>query len=654
MELRINTYKWLIAERATEAAEKGWIESAARDQILAALEANELTIGFVGKMKMGKSSVINAWIFEDDKLPTSPKPMTATLTCVRYGEQELTTVTTLTEADFEEIRQTKELDADAHPESAGRIETARELYEAIMRIENYTDMFGKQMEISLDDYEAYIGAEGKLSAMAKMVTITLPREELRGVTIVDTPGCNDPVSSRDDITFNFLSSANVIVLVQDPYSAFDLTDMYLLESQISKAGVGKMLIAVNRFDMLGNVSWEQELDKKIAKKEEIVAGTDNEIVKELLRDCPQVPVSAVMALIGYVKRKGSEALAGNKQLNFFYSKLPRRFPELQTPDDYIQKSGIAALGAAIDRMVADEKASILLESPLLKLRDMLLAAQQTRKDQIEDREAKIKQLNMKIPDLEKAKEEYNVFVKKLFERFAISPLENNLLDSVNAALRKMQGDRTDLMMRITPKAYPDPGWFDKTQRKLNHDRFLNLYFEMDQKIRSTMDNLNDNLRTIVVNEINAINVYLRDNLPRREENVYDSFLAQLKNSLNVKLQNINVSVKMKQLAIPKYSDFKRQTASSYYRQVFILSYTDDYLSGFLDEFRTFVDGLPDVLKNCSLNLINEQREIFDASNNTDKVKELIGRYTEEIKTLNKEISAIDAVLRELNTITIQK
>ena len=52
------------------------------------IENDKLTIGVIGQMKSGKSTFLNAFVFENDVLPTATTPMTAALTVISYGEKE--------------------------------------------------------------------------------------------------------------------------------------------------------------------------------------------------------------------------------------------------------------------------------------------------------------------------------------------------------------------------------------------------------------------------------------------------------------------------------------------------------------------------------------------------------------------------------------
>lgn len=652
MILKINEYKQLIIDTVTKAENRKWINKESGEVIKSFLNTDELTIGFVGKMKMGKSSIINALVFQDDVLPSSSIPMTATLTIIKYGEQKSATVNIITEADFDEICRIK--DVKDNLESEEKVKSAMEIYEAIVSIDNYKNLFGKSQVIELSDYVNYIGANGKFSAMAKSVVFTLPKKELLGVTIVDTPGFNDPISSRDDETFNFLSHSNVIVLVQNPYAAFDITDLNLLESQISKAGIGKMVIAINQFDALGNVSWENELNKRITKKEKIIIESGNSIIKELLKDSKIIPVSSIMALIGYLKKQGVKVLADNPQINFFYAKLQEEFPELETIDDFINKSNILILETEINNIVSEQKGIILLDAPLKKISEMLITTIQVKENDVKNNLSTIKELNDGIPDIEEQKREFKNFIEILFDRFSISSIQNTLLDSIKSTLSKLQSKRASYISEITNKSYPDPKLFHKQQmKKLNHENIQRLYMDMNSEIRSILNDLNGVIKSQVLDEINTIISYLTCHLPSNMKNIHGKFLEKLKNELNTSIPSfISVAINVPSVDVPSNSAFNKQTAVTYYKNIFNSSYSDDCLNEFLIEFRKYVRDIKDDFRKNAYDIRYEQERVFDAANDENKSLQLILEKEKEIQILNTDIDEIKDILDKLKSITV--
>ena len=74
-----------LATLAKKAREFGWIDEAREKEIQEKLNNDVLTIGVIGQMKCGKSTFLNAFVFEDDVLPSATTPMTAALSVITYG-----------------------------------------------------------------------------------------------------------------------------------------------------------------------------------------------------------------------------------------------------------------------------------------------------------------------------------------------------------------------------------------------------------------------------------------------------------------------------------------------------------------------------------------------------------------------------------------
>ncbi len=87
----IDRYQDIIGDEAEVLASELAIDSP--DSLQQMLEANEtekkmLHIGMVGRVKSGKSSLLNSLIFDGkDILPKAATPMTAALTILTYGEK---------------------------------------------------------------------------------------------------------------------------------------------------------------------------------------------------------------------------------------------------------------------------------------------------------------------------------------------------------------------------------------------------------------------------------------------------------------------------------------------------------------------------------------------------------------------------------------
>jgi hypothetical protein len=110
---------------------------------------------------------------------------------------------------------------------------------------NVNDYLGKT--ITLDDIaEAadlatalhdYVGSNGRFTAITKMSVLYVDDRRLEGLEIIDTPGFNDPVVSRGQITRSFLGQSDVIFLLSNIGQFLTAADMSMLREQLPEAGI---------------------------------------------------------------------------------------------------------------------------------------------------------------------------------------------------------------------------------------------------------------------------------------------------------------------------------------------------------------------------------------------------------------------------------
>ena len=76
----------------------------------------------------------------------------------------------------------------------------------------------------------------------------MDKEELDGISIVDTPGLYDPILSRVDKTKQFMELCDVVFFLSKSTSFLDKNDIDLMASQLPKKGVKKVVLVCSRFD----------------------------------------------------------------------------------------------------------------------------------------------------------------------------------------------------------------------------------------------------------------------------------------------------------------------------------------------------------------------------------------------------------------------
>ena len=239
-------------------------------------EDKTLTIGIVGQVKAGKSSFLNALFFEgEDILPKAVTPMTAALTKIRYSKDNYAKVHFFSKQDWENIKEgaekakslidQKREDINQKAREKGKEPTNKSDMEILKFMDNVSDsnksffemyeLFKKnagKLESKLidsddncetlnnissindlkDRLEDYVGANGLYTSIVKYVELFLNIEAIKDFDIVDTPGLNDPVISRGNLTRTFLSECDAVFLLSQSSQFFDSQDCSLFSEQL--------------------------------------------------------------------------------------------------------------------------------------------------------------------------------------------------------------------------------------------------------------------------------------------------------------------------------------------------------------------------------------------------------------------------------------
>lgn len=213
----------------------------------------KLNIGVVGQVKAGKSSFLNTLLFEGKEiLPKASTPKTATLTKMEYSEENIIQIEYYSPDEWEVLEDNAVVDLDDEIYTS-----AREIVDMVKRngVNPHQYLEKGFDRIEFESYEElisslndYVGEDGKFTPIVKAVTLFLNKEEFRGLSIVDTPGLNDPIASRTIRTKEFMEVCDVVFFLSQSGSFLDKSDWILLSSQLPQKGVKKLVLVASKYD----------------------------------------------------------------------------------------------------------------------------------------------------------------------------------------------------------------------------------------------------------------------------------------------------------------------------------------------------------------------------------------------------------------------
>ena len=679
---------------ATKAVEYGWIpetkEEATNKGIISLEEIKEktekdtLTIGVIGQMKCGKSTFLNSFVFKDDVLPAATTPMTAALSVITYGEKEHIVAEFYTADEWAEqkIQALREESKATDTLDASKIKAAKELVSKANKLGTSLDSYlGKTKEDSFDQLIEYVGAEGKYVSITKSVTIYYPNECLKGVEVVDTPGFNDPIVSREERTKAFLAKADVVIMMLYAGRPFDATDRDIIFKNVRQCGIGKVLVGINKYDIpyCSETNPEDENQIKDYVKQEIKKAcrecNDNTLV-EILNDIEPITLSAEMALLSELPMS---KITSSDSFEFAWKRHCSNFG-ISTQTEMYKWSHINEFTKAVLNMIDTEKGKILFKKPINAI---LAAGEKIKTDNddalsllsnkitlllapdsdIEEREENLSKANRRLSKkIDSLKEDIDVEIRNLVRKG-----KNELEDIVDASCRRMlnivqnEWGTFKSFDSISPRL--DTEFQDLKTRKLKRAT-ENISIDCERKIKRSIEGFFSDTEDILLKyipdfdnrdfvkstqrkinmEMEASNLFSLANDDEEQitwSDIVGSIFQVFLNVYTLGTMNlINHSAKVKEVSDNINSISREFNPEPYLNQAFkskdkIIEYVRNR---FINEL---IEPLQEQLTNVRSKINNKEQELHNAKEECKVLEERkrdIAKQIEDIQALQTELS----------------
>ncbi|WQW63240.1 dynamin family protein [Helicobacter pylori] len=321
----------------------------------------DLKVGIIGRVKAGKSSLLNALIFEGvEVLPKAATPMTASLTVLKYANTLSAEVEFYSPKDIlelkneheryvrefnriveEEVKRQKEKQSLSNRAKEGlknignkfsrnksteaapkeRVLSDEEIVERAERIAKSELEKDTKLVSSYDQYERmkksgslntknldsriqansleelnqkllqFVGANGKYMPCTKAVQISLNNPNLKDLEVIDTPGVNDPIASREECTKALLKDCDVVFIVSPSNQFLTDSDMDLFDRVSNKEGLQEIYFVASQADsavlsMSEVEKSNQHLPTALENAQKTLSSQLNNIMEKLIQNYP--------------------------------------------------------------------------------------------------------------------------------------------------------------------------------------------------------------------------------------------------------------------------------------------------------------------------------------------------------------------------------
>ncbi|MCR1814918.1 dynamin family protein [Aliarcobacter butzleri] len=271
------------------------------------LNNQKFSIGITGVMNAGKSTMLNA-LMGREILGSAVVPETANLTIVKHNPTDNAKVYYWNEQEWDRIKK-----------SASQLESMKDFVEETNRIfgdnlKNYIRPVSRFDEIDIKDLSSYTSAEasGKKCNLVKYVELGSKLDFLSdGIEIVDTPGLDDPVIQREEITKEYISQCDMMLHLMNVSQSATLKDVEFIIDALLYQNISKLLVVITRADTVSKEQLEEVIKyTKTSIEKQLKAQNKDSQLDYILKTIRFIPISGRMALLHRTGREKEALDAG--------------------------------------------------------------------------------------------------------------------------------------------------------------------------------------------------------------------------------------------------------------------------------------------------------------------------------------------------------
>lgn len=169
----------------------------------------EFQIAFVGTIKTGKSTLINA-LLGHNYSSTAVTPETAALAKFRSSEKDYINVTFFSPEEWEKLWNSRTKGADSFTNEYDSLGAEKEKNKWVGHDMIHCELANEAIEQELNKWSSSKSPQHFFVKEIEVGLSSLPKDLPKQVVFVDTPGLSDPVAYRSEISRQYIQQANAV------------------------------------------------------------------------------------------------------------------------------------------------------------------------------------------------------------------------------------------------------------------------------------------------------------------------------------------------------------------------------------------------------------------------------------------------------------
>lgn len=232
----------------------------------------EFQIAFVGTIKTGKSTLINA-LLGHNYASMAVTPETAALTKFRSSPKDYIRVDFYTAKEWDKLWKSRTSAADAFMREYKSLGAEAQKSKWVGHTSIVKEVANEDIEEELTIWSSSKSAEHYFVKEIEVGISSLPDDFPRQVVFVDTPGLSDPVAYRSEITKEYIRRANaVFVCVEAKKLQKEEIDTIASVFSFSSHNKSKVHVIATHWDKLNHPNEDWELEKEWMKEQLVGKG----------------------------------------------------------------------------------------------------------------------------------------------------------------------------------------------------------------------------------------------------------------------------------------------------------------------------------------------------------------------------------------------